>query len=190
MSKGLNITKRILEVITDGLISTAALSLAIIGSGYGASYKKMQRSMDEIERELRRPLIDPAARKARQRFYAMLSKLKRDGLIEKKPDGWIVTAIGKMKLAANKKKLPSGEYGKEPDNLLKIIIFDIPEKQRRKRDWLRRKLLDMGFKMLQRSVWAGKVKIPPEFISDLRNIEILNYIDIFEVTKTGSLRHI
>ena len=184
------ITGKILGVIADGAISTTAVFLAIAESSYGTSYRKMQRSVDEIESDLRKPLIDPQWIKDKQRFYNMLSKLRRDELIEKKADGWVVTAMGKLKLASYRKRPPNRGYIKKQDNLLKIVIFDIPEKFRHKRAWLRGQLSSLGFKMIQQSVWAGKVEIPHEFITDLKDLEMINYVDIFEVTKTGSLRQI
>lgn len=190
MPKRNNITKQILEAVAEGAISTAAVFLAIAGSSYGASARKMQRSVDEIKNELRKPLINRQLRENKQRFYLMLSKLKRDGLIEKKAGGWVVTALGKLKLTSDRKEMPNRGYSKEQDNLLKIVIFDVPEKFRSKRAWLRRQLSSLGFKMMQHSVWVGKVKIPHEFINDLRDLEMVNYVDIFEITKTGSLRHI
>ena len=69
-------------------------------------------------------------------------------------------------------------------------MFDIPEKEKWKRVWLREVLGLCGFKMLQRSVWAGKNKIPEEFLADLRNFNMLEYVHIFEVSKKGTLKEI
>ncbi|MBI2635441.1 MAG: CRISPR-associated endonuclease Cas2, partial [Parcubacteria group bacterium] len=71
---------------------------------------------------------------------------------------------------------------------LKVVIFDIPEKQKHKREWLRGQLQDLGFKMIQKSVWMGKRKFPKEFLEDIRDLKLLAYVEIFSVTKTGSMR--
>lgn len=78
--------------------------------------------------------------------------------------------------------------GNADGNELKIIAFDIPEKFRRKRNWLRKTLAGFGFTMLQKSVWAGKAALLHEFIEDLDTLSLTPYIEILAVTKTGSLK--
>ena len=87
------------------------------------------------------------------------------------------------------KSLPdNGRYKTESDDELKIIIFDIPEKERQKRDWLRSVLKNLKFSMLQKSVWAGKIKLPKQFLEDLSKNKIIPYVDIFTISKRVSLR--
>jgi len=45
----------------------------------------------------------------------------------------------------------------------------------------------LGFTMLQKSLWIGSNKIPEEFIEDLKEWKIIEYVHIFEVTKKGTL---
>jgi hypothetical protein len=44
--------------------------------------------------------------------------------------------------------------------------------------------------MVQKSLWLGKVKIPEEFLVDIRKLSLLDYVEIFEITKTGSLKNL
>jgi len=44
---------------------------------------------------------------------------------------------------------------RRPDGKLRIVIFDIPEKLKVNRDFFRRHLVELGFKMQQQSVWAS-----------------------------------
>src|SRR3990167_838001 len=76
------------------------------------------------------------------------------------------------------------------NNRLIIVIFDIPERERRKRAWLRLALKNIGLKLIQRSVWMGKVKIPKEFLDDIRELHLVNFVEIFEITKSGSLNQV
>ena len=85
--------------------------------------------------------------------------------------------------------LPRGMYKKEKCRKSVVVIFDIPEKFSKKRKWLRGALKILGFSMVQRSVWMGKVKIPAELIEDLRELEIAQYVEIFEVTELASLKY-
>ena len=71
-----------------------------------------------------------------------------------------------------------------------IFAFDVPEKEKRKRGWLRTVLRRLDFTMIQKSVWVGKSKIPQEFLEDIYRFKMVDFVEIFEVSKTGSLRHI
>lgn len=50
------------------------------------------------------------------------------------------------------------------DRRWRIVVFDIPEKTRKTRDYLRAKLYELGFGMLQESVWIT----PFDIVADLR----------------------
>lgn len=84
---------------------------------------------------------------------------------------WSITRKGleKLKILKKKNRKTLINYSKEKSDKLIIVIFDIPEKERHKRNWLRSVLVSLDFKFLQESVWIGKTKIPEEFLNDLRN---------------------
>ncbi|MBI2595069.1 MAG: hypothetical protein HYW38_02330 [Candidatus Colwellbacteria bacterium] len=185
-----SLTKKILEILV-GLTETSFyLFVAIVESGYGASQKQMERKFWELqERGLSKKHPDDFL-KRRNNFYSMLSQLKKDGLIQQKNGKWSTTALGRKKHQSMLDRLPIKKYESKPDLTLKIIIFDIPEKEKHKRDWLRSRLKGMGFKKLQKSVWVGKFKLPEDFLEDLRDAKLIEYVEIFAVTKSGSLRPI
>lgn len=145
--------------------------------------------------------FDPAISEAkqRQRAYEFLYHLNKDGFIKKEKWGrkliWNVTQKGKAKEELLRKMLashglPVGDYKREQSDTIVIVSFDIPENQRRKRRWIRTVLKGLGFRMMQRSVWIGKMKIPKEFVGDLHKIGLLEFVEIFAVTKVGTIRHI
>jgi len=68
-----------------------------------------------------------------------------------------------------------------------VVAFDIPEKERRKRDWIRMCLVEMSFEMLQKSVWAAKGAIDENFIHALRDRNLLDKVHIFTVTQQGTI---
>lgn len=183
---------KILEVIGEAAVATATVIEAITSSPYGASNSRLRKSIREIERRRGKGSSDNIPeRKLRDVLY----RLNRDGLIAKKTDrAWALTAKGRGLLAFFRKTeeehLPEKKYPKENTNELKIIIFDIPEKFRRKRDWLRGTLENLGFEMLQKSVWAGKCLFPEELLHDLEQLNILKYVEVLAVTKAGSLKTI
>jgi DNA-binding PadR family transcriptional regulator len=127
----------------------------------------------------------------KHRLYDLLYRLKKDGLITKNKKGlWTDTKKGKKR----RKSILSRSLAPHPTSYTaektagwKIVTFDIPEREKKKRNWLRAVLRNLGFTMLQKSVWIGKIKFPESFIHDLHKHRLLQYIEILEATKTGSL---
>jgi len=200
MKKG-DILLRVLETIGDLTVSMADLLIVFVSAGYGASYSKLQYELSKRQMERERKSLEKGIQKeTKQKYYNLIYKLKTSGLIaEKKKDNkklFILTKKGKKKLFSlrekNQKRLPDISYLrlKEESNKLVIVIFDIPEQERRKRGWLRAALKNLGLKMVQKSVWIGKVKIPKEFLDDLFKLRLIDYIEIFEISKTGSLKNL
>ena len=62
-----------------------------------------------------------------------------------------------------------------------IVIYDIPEKMRRERDWLRSELRVLDFKQIQLSAWLGPAPLPREFIKTLGDLKIIKYLNFFQV---------
>jgi hypothetical protein len=138
-------------------------------------------------------------RRAMCRFYAMVRYLEQDDMVRKtiEEHGVVVsiTHQGKQKLRFLKSmmetSLPAARYTMKPENVgggVTIVTFDIPEEERRKRDWLRNVLRDLGFAMVHKSVWMGKDGVPDDFLRDVRDLSLGEYVEIFQITKTGSLR--
>lgn len=130
----------------------------------------------------------------KSRYLRMVSKLKKDGLLEKGGKGsskfLSLTQKGEIFLGAlsSKLTLPATSYTKIKEDFFTIITFDIPEQERKKRVWLRQALINLDFKMIQKSVWIGKVKIPKQFLEDLRLLKISRCVEIFQATKSGTLK--
>lgn len=125
----------------------------------------------------------------RKRLRNFLYQMKHDGLIEETKNGKVnISEKGKQKINQLKNKLPDRHYKKESTEKIIIISFDIPEKFRRKRNWFREVVKNLGFKMIHQSAWVGKKRIPKGLINDLEDLRILEYIEIFEVTKSGTLK--
>lgn len=133
----------------------------------------------------------------RQQFYRTLNHLKSQGLVVKikaeRGQQWSLTKFGREKIQKYRKfrsnpfsstsvrfKQPTGEG-------LTIVVFDIPEKERKKREWIRMCLVAMEFKNLQKSVWITKGKVHEDFFHALRERKMLKYVHIFVATKEGTL---
>ena len=183
-----DLTRKVLEVTGEGLVTTADIITAILESGYGASVSKMDRNYRRLEASRAKEVLH---REKMKSYYNLISKLNRDGFLVAKQKNWSLTAIGREKLRKLKKqmteRIPRKNYSVTKSNDLTIVSFDIPEKEKRKRNWLRDTLANLDFKMLQKSVWLGKNKIPSELLNDMRKLGILDHIHIFSVNRTGSI---
>lgn len=197
--------KKLTEIILEGLEEleegTTGDLLELFFSGYFHSYRKARQmlSAPTLPNFKRHKIFKKTdfSYKEKQNFYSLLSYLQKQGIIKKNDKRgrfWKITTKGKEKLKTLKEKInifPLRKYKIENENKFKIIIFDIPEKEKLKRNWLRNQLLIIGFKMLQKSVWISRNKLPKEFFEDLKELNLLQYIHIFPVDddKKGTLRN-
>lgn len=186
--------EKILEVLRSGVNTTAAILDALIWT-YPEAYRDMRRLIKYGGRPPRFKNNQEFKRRQNQQFYSLLNQLKNQGFIKKeirsKGSFWKITLKGIDKFKALKEKsrfFRSGfQYQKAVDDKLKVIIFDVPEKERYKREWLRAALIALGFSFLQQSVWIGKNKIPESFIVDLKDRGLLSCVEIFEVGRKGTI---
>ncbi|MBI5742583.1 MAG: hypothetical protein HZA25_01965 [Candidatus Niyogibacteria bacterium] len=86
--------------------------------------------------------------------------------------------------------MPEAKYGELKKGNYAIVTFDVPERERRKREWLRCVLKNLKFRPVQQSVWLGRTKIPIDFLDDLKDLNMTDYVEIFEVSRQGTLRHV
>lgn len=130
--------------------------------------------------------LDDNYRFLRNNFSRTLSSMAADGLIRRSGSKqraiWRITEEGKKYLRRN---LGKADY-KNEDGKTRLVVFDVPEDERRKRRWLRGRLLELNYKPLQRSVWFGKSPLPEEFIKDLDCFKMWPYVFIFDIN--GEIR--
>ena len=185
----------ILETIGNAAVNAHDLSIAILTAGYGASQGKIKQAMRQAKRERSEQEF---SREERVRYYKLLSALRRDGLIAERHSAGRkfleLTKKGIARLTALRKRseraLPPQHYEAESSERFTIVAFDIPESERRKRNWLRNTLRHLRLHMIQKSVWMGKVRLPKQFFDDLAKLHLVNYVEVFEITRTGTLRHL
>ena len=124
------------------------------------------------------------SRNQKETISGTLSRLQRNGFVErkgaKKKALWGLTRKGKLYLEENADILT--DLPKE-DGLTRIITFDIPEKERNKRNWLRVHLTACGYRMLHKSVWIGKRHLPKDVVKKLGELHLLPYIHIITIEK-------
>ncbi|MEK9181502.1 MAG: hypothetical protein AAB786_00570 [Patescibacteria group bacterium] len=180
-----------LELLHDGAMTQVDFFGAVLDAGYGASGSKIEYEYQKRQRFSESNKFQVENLKERKRrLVVFISKMKHDGLIKKENAKFTISSDGRRKFDKLKSNFPDRHYKVFTQNSSIIISFDIPEKLRRKRDWLREVIKNLGFKMIHQSVWVGKVKIPKDFLLDLERLKILEYIEIFEISKMGTLKKI
>jgi|GEM_PF-399629 len=204
MNKRNTITLTLLRTLGEMAIEGVELCEAILIAGYGASSFRIDRTLKELRNERVRgntssstPIFKDEKRCIRN-YQKLLSKLKAQGfVVEENASGKRMFALskkGKLKLTLLERRqlerLPSTVYEAVPSERPVIVSFDIPIKKNRKRDWLREVLKRFGLRMVHRSLWIGKRKLPKPFLDDLEQLNLLQHVEIFEVGRTGTLRHI
>lgn len=152
--------------------------LLTILTDYSGGYKLMRRrTAGQNSKDSRIP--------KNQTLYTTLYRLKKRGFIENQGGIWHITKNGKnylkSKLSINFKH--HIKYLNRPKDMKYkiLIIFDIPEKYRKMRDWLRIELISLGFNSVQKSVWLGPSPLPQGFIYFLKGTGLLRFIKFLKV---------
>ena len=169
----LSITRLILEEL-------AALGETTLGAFFPAKYP---------EARLWRKLLgrDASYHFKRESFSVVLSRLRAEGLIQRSGGGrratWQLADKGWLRL----------RFAREPamparDGICRLVVFDIPERERRKRDVIRYELAAIGYGQLQKSVWYGERPLPLDFIKRVSDLGLHRYVHIFSVRDAGTLR--
>ena len=117
-----------------------------------------------------------------------LSRLKKKGFVAQKGSDWHITTEGKAMILKGNKYIPYFPKNKLKTKQIKntLVSFDIPEKKRKYRDWLRYELISFGFEFVQQSLWFGP-SLPKEFIEYLHKEKLLQYIKFFKAKEEDVL---
>lgn len=102
----------------------------------------------------------------RRSLYHALRRLERKHLVGVKRrsgrDEWMLTPEGEKLVRRITLKLEYAAQG-HWDGKWRVVIFDVPERVRGRRDFLRRELSAFGFHQLQKSVWVTPYPLPDGF---------------------------
>jgi len=128
---------------------------------------------------------------SKQRISNILSKLQKEGLVSrngpKKKSNWQITTKGKEWIKNNKINFQKIDKPK-PDGISRIVIFDIEEKERKKRAWLRRELISFDYNAIQKSVWLGETPLSKEFIKEIDEKGLGKCVHIFSIKEKGTIK--
>lgn len=115
-----------------------------------------------------------------------LSRLRTKGYVNNTTLGWSITRKGKARIKNGKLLSYISSTFKENAPVHTIIAFDIPEKDRIIRRWLRNQIKIFGYKMLQQSLWIGPGPLPQAFMKRLEDLNIRKNIKTFKITKSNN----
>ena len=106
---------------------------------------------------------------SKKTVYSSFSHLKKKGWLKKQSDTFRLTMAGEKEAFFAHLDAQTVLYKPKKrkwDGRWRMIIFDVPEKKRRYRDYLRQMLKTLGFKELQKSTWVTPYPIP-DFLKEL-----------------------
>lgn len=114
---------------------------------------------------------------AYKEFYNTLYRLSESGLVEKLNDEgelmFKITGEGEKILARARP---------ERDGVWKLVIFDIPEKQKYVRTVLRAKLKSLHFKKWQNSIWISPYALDNEIEQELKQLSKKFFVRLIKTT--------
>jgi len=123
--------------------------------------------------------------KRKRKFLQFLNYLKKKGYIEietlREKNAVLLTSKGLEKIFEISLKLKRKK--KRSDEKWIMLMFDIPENKKHLRDKLRRYILSLGYKMLQKSVWVCPFDVLKETKDILRLKSLDPYARIFLIEK-------
>lgn len=165
------------SVVVDGLLRVAALGALTTAALLAPA------ALSALDKPLRKQLdkLDDAARKreiSRALSYIRYTKL----ITEDYQHGVILTEKAKRRLARNEINSLEIPHCETWDGMWRIIFFDIPEKQKTKRDAFAGHLRRMGFAVLQRSVFVSPFPSRDEVSLLAVHYDINQYVTYIEAS--------
>jgi hypothetical protein len=141
--------------------------------GLGRKQKISKEGFNKIRRSFynlrKNKLIQPIVSNNEEEIYQITEKGKEklykfvfDNLVIAKPKNW--------------------------DRKWRVVIFDIPHKRKVARDALRRKLIDLGFYKLQKSVWIHPFPCVKEIMYVTDIFKINAFVDIFTIDDFDNIK--
>lgn len=101
------------------------------------------------------------AQASKKKIYDTMFRLVTQGVVTLEKDRYDVSSDASILMHT---------ISKERDGIWKMVIFDIPETQRQVRNVLRAKLISLGFKRWQNSIWMSPYTLAPEIEEELNQL--------------------
>lgn len=137
---------------------------------------KLFKSNWEIENKRNKKDMAMLIYNLKQNGYLKTLKVKDKSVIILTPKGLEKIFMVKMKLKDKKTR---------KDKQWQMILFDIPEKKRKERDYFRKGLQYLGYKGLQKSIWVCPYDIEKETKDLIKRYKLESHVELLLVKKIG-----
>ena len=125
---------------------------------------------------------DYERKRRKKQFRQFINYLKKSGYIKiknlKEEKGILLTSKGTQRALKAKYKL-NLKFKKRKDKKWIMVIFDVPEKKRKDRNYFRRFLFSLGFQKLQQSVWVSPFDVYKDVEKTIRINSLDKFVRIF-----------
>lgn len=125
---------------------------------------KPGKFFDELER---------ISRSNRHSLQSTLSRAQQKGYVERKNGVPVLTVKGRRRIQPYLAKTLSGD-------VTLLVIFDIPEDHASLRQQFRIFLQNLGFDLIQRSVWSTRLDFRKELRAAIAELDIKPYVEVYE----------
>ena len=116
-------------------------------------------------------------RMRKESLRTALWRLEKKGLLQRNRKETRLTTLGRALF----KKAAKQQTDQKWDGKWRIVAFDIPEKLRRERDWLRRQLHFLAYMPLQKSVFIGKFPLPEDTFREMQEYHLTDSVRLMTV---------
>lgn len=166
------------SAIVDGVLRAVALG-AVVSVSMTAP-----NAVQALDKIIGRYFLNLDSRARKRQYAKYISYMKRQGLIsygtKDYEHGIGLTKAGKKRIDQSNDKNMSIKIPAKWDKKWRIILFDIPEDQKSNRDNLTKKLKNMRFVQLQRSVWVHPYDCREEIEHICKLYSVSRYVTYIE----------
>lgn len=165
-------TSAVIDGLLDFMVKGGLVATAIVApNALQALDKPLQKYFETMDE------------RARTREWQRVTRyMRQQGLVNTYDHGLQITKKGRERAAQYDIDQLSIKGPRSWDKKWRMIFFDIPEERKRGRDQLTRKLKELGFYQLQRSVWIHPFPCRKEIEIIASNYKIDQYITYIETS--------
>ena len=168
--------------IIDFNLTTRSFNKSFLYFAGDPSLRKHRKWLEDIMRNKRK----------KQKFFSTLYYLKNRKFIKyinrgnargvtflERGDQRLIQINAKEERMKRKEKLSNGEWI--------MVFFDIPEKLKSKRNTLRRRLKELEFQQLQKSIWITRYDIVDFLKKELKELEVGSFVKFLVVKEINDV---
>lgn len=115
-----------------------------------------------------------------------IRRLRKHGFVEKRGEKYLLTLAGRKLLdyIMGRRKILEKKWDKK----YRVVVFDVPEKMRKKRNWLRNELYLLRYRQLQESVFISKFPLPADLVREIKKRKMGNFVNYLLVDRVYDIK--